>query len=87
MQVIYRPTVGSPVTVRGIFGLPYVLELGDAEAGVETRIPSVFLRLAGLPSDPMVDDPILTIGGTDYRVYERRPADFGSIMLGLRKVT
>lgn len=87
MQIIYRPSDGAPVTVSGIFDASYVLARGDAESGVEALVPAVFLKLADLPSDPEIDDPILTIAGITYRVRERRPAGFGKIVLALRRVT
>jgi hypothetical protein len=86
VPVTYRPKYGIPVPVTGIFDAQYILADTGADAGVETVGPAVFLQLADLPADPMLDDPLLTIGGTDYRVFERRPADFGSIVLALRKV-
>jgi hypothetical protein len=86
VPVIYQPAAGPAVPVTGIFDDPYLLTQGNAEAGVETRAPTVFLQLADLPTDPMTDDPILTIGDVDYRVFARRPAGLGSIVLDLRKV-
>ncbi|MES2170552.1 MAG: hypothetical protein V4479_07500 [Actinomycetota bacterium] len=95
--VIYRPQFGMPVAVVGIFDDSFKLAGGSGanEAGVEARVPTVFLQLADLPVDPDLDNPILTIGGiatgnvmvggTDYRVVERLPADFGSVVLALRK--
>jgi hypothetical protein len=95
--IIYRPQFGVPVAVVGIFDDSFKLAggSGTSEAGVEARVPTVFLQLADLPVDPDLDNPILTIGGvvtgnvmaggTDYRVVERLPADFGSVVLALRK--
>jgi hypothetical protein len=84
--VVYTPLAGAPVPVIGIFDDAYVLTQGDAESGVEARVPSIFLVLADLPTDPMIDEPTLTIAGVVYRVQERQPARFGSIRLMLRKV-
>lgn len=86
-SIVYRPQFGVPAAVTGIFDAMYVRAQGDGEAGVEALGPAVFLTLADLPTDPMVDDPILTIDGADYRVVERKPAEFGSIVLVLRLVT
>lgn len=86
MIITYQPASGPAVSVSVVFGEPYVLVQGGAEAGVETVAPTVFLRLEDLPIDPEIDDPILTISGVAYRVTERRPAGLGSIMLLLRKV-
>lgn len=87
VSVIYQPESGDPVMVSGIYDAMYVLAKGDAEAGVETLGPAVFLRLEDLPVDPEQDDPIITIGGAVYRVTERRPDDLGGIVLALRLVT
>lgn len=93
VPVIYRPKFGPAVAVTpsgapllGIFDDTFVLVQGSAEAGVEATLPTVNLILADLPTDPEVDDPTLTIGGVDYRVVKRAPADYGSIVLTLRKV-
>jgi len=85
--VTYQPAVGAPVEPVGIFDEAYVLAKGDAEAGVETLGPAVFLRLEDLPVDPELDEPTLTIRGVEYRVIERRPAGLGGIVLALRRVT
>lgn len=84
--VAYHPQAGPAVTVTGIFDEPFMLVQGGAEDGVETKVPTVFLRLADLPTDPEVDHPTLTIRGVTYRVWKRQPAGFGSIQLWLRKV-
>jgi len=86
VPIIYQPSFGAAVPVQGIFDDSFALAQGSAESGVEARVPTVFLVLADLPIDPEQDDPILTIDGDDYRVIERRPADFGSVVLALRKV-
>lgn len=85
--LIYAPAVGNAVPVTGIFDESFVLDKGGALAGVESVVPAVFLQLADLPVDPENDDPILTIRGRHYRVTERRPADFGSIVLALRQLS
>jgi len=82
--VVYRPAVGQPVEVTGIFDAQYVLAQGQAEAGVEALGPAVFLRLEDLPADPEQDEPTLTIGGLNYRVTERKPDGMGGIVLALR---
>lgn len=86
MQITYQPATGSPVVVSGIYDAQYVLAQGTEEAGVEVTAPAVFLRLASLPTDPEVDNPLLTIEGLAYRVAERRAAGLGSILLVLRRV-
>ena len=85
--IIYTPEGGAPVTVTGIYDSAFALAKGDAQAGVETQGPAVFLRFSDLPIDPELDDPILTIRATDYRVIERIPDGIGGIVLALRVVT
>lgn len=87
MDVIYKPAAGGAFPIKGIFDENYVLAKGGAEAGVETLGPAVFLRKIDLPTDPEVDEPILTIAGVDYRVTERRPDSLNGIVLALRRVT
>jgi hypothetical protein len=80
---------GSPtaheVVVTGIFDAAYVLQ-ADQTAGVCATAPAVFLQIADLPTDPELDDPILTIRGVDYRVDHPETAGMGSVVLILRKV-
>jgi hypothetical protein len=82
VTVTYQPEVGSAVLVQGMWNEGYVL-LDQGEAGVEQLGPSVFLRLEDLPTDPMVDTPILTIEGQDYQVRDRQPDGAGGIRLVL----
>jgi hypothetical protein len=84
--IVYTPEGGVGVPVSGVFDELYVLAKGDAEAGVETLGPAVFLRRDELPTDPEDDEPTLTIRGADYRVIERRPDGLGGIVLALRLV-
>lgn len=86
-QVIYQPAVGAAVTITGMFDAQYVLAQGDAETGVEVAGPAVFLRLNELPVDPALDEPILTIRGTNYNAKKRNPDGVGGILLTLRVVT
>jgi hypothetical protein len=83
--VIYAPATGAPVTVTGVFDSQFVLAKGDAHAGVETAGPAVFVRSSDLPTNPDLDDPILTIRSVTYRVIERMSDDMGGIILVLRR--
>lgn len=87
--ITYAPLVGAPADVVGMFDENYVLVKGDAEAGVETIGPAVFVRLEDLPEDPRDADadPTLTIRGVAYRATERRPDGVGGIVLALRRRT
>lgn len=86
MNLTYKPAAGAAVPVRGIFDANYELAKGSPEAGVSVRVPAVFLRKADLPSDPELDEPILTIAGIDYRVTEVQPDSLTGVVLILRKV-
>lgn len=85
MEILYKPASGPEVPVKVISASPYVRLQGDEPAGVEASLPSVYVKLASLPVDPELDDPILTIDGVAYRVTERKPAGLGAIRLMLRK--
>lgn len=88
VTVTYQPAAGAAVQVTGIFDAQYLLAKGDAEAGVGTLGPAVFLRLDDLPADPEDDEPTLTIGGIDYRtVGPPQPDGLGGVVLVLRTVT
>jgi hypothetical protein len=86
--MIYTPAIGAAaVIITGIYDSQFALAKGSANAGVETQGPAVFLRFSDLPTDPEIDDPILTIRGDRYRVIERIPDGIGGIVLALRVVT
>lgn len=87
MNLLYKPASGPAVPVRGIFDANYELAKGNAEAGVSVLAPAVFLRKADLPTDPELDDPILTISGKDYRVVEVQPDSLTGVVLVLKLVT
>lgn len=80
VDVVYAPAVGEPVIVDGLFDANFVL-IDEGHAGAEQRGPAVFLRLDELPADPDDDDPIITIGSTEYRVRERQRDSLGGIRL------
>lgn len=89
MQFSYQPIVGPPVLLDGIFDAQYVLSQGNAEAGVETLVPAVFLsrtEQAKLPVEPEFDEPTMVIHGVTYRVTNRIDAGLGAIVLVLRSV-
>ncbi len=78
--VLYAPTVGEPVEVRGIFDAAYI-KTDAGEAGMVSSGPAVFLRLSDLPSDPEDDEPTITIGGVAYRVREPQKDGAGGVLL------
>lgn len=86
VPVVYRPEFGEPVEVDGIFDAQFVL-VDAGEAGVESRVPAVFLRLEDLPTDPTLDrEPTITVGGVGYQVIGRRPDGAGGVLLLLHLV-
>ncbi len=86
VPVLYQSSVSRHVTIQGVFSAPYALAKGAAEAGVESSGPSVFLRVADLPTDIDHDEPVLGIDGSNYRVVERSPDGAGGITLHLRAI-
>jgi hypothetical protein len=79
--VQYRPTVGEPVDVAGIFDAAYVrAEVGDA--GVSSSQPAVFLRESDLPFNPDEDtDPTILVAGEAYVVREVKRDGMGGVVL------
>lgn len=81
VPVNYLPADGTPaVLVDGIFDASFVYVAQDS-SGVEQAGPVVWLRLDELPTDPMNDDPLLTIGEATYRIRERQVDSLGSVKL------
>lgn len=86
--VTYAPEVGAPVGVPGVFDESYVLAVtGDPGGpGVESARPAVFFRLADLPVDPDLDNPLITTsGGRQWRVTNRQKDGIGGVVLFLRE--
>lgn len=82
--VRYTTSAGLVVDVRGIFDAAHV-KADAGQAGVSTVGPAVFLSLSGLPSDPSVDEPTITVSGTVYGVREAQPDGHGGILLQLQR--
>lgn len=80
-SVVYRPGVGAPVTVAGVFDAAFSLvDLGDP--GVASVGPVVFLGRLELPSDPDTDrDARIEVAGVLYRIHEVRPSLDGVFLL------
>ena len=83
---VYTPDGGGPVPVTGMFDENYLFVEGDpAHGGVETLAPAVFVRRGDLPTDPELDDPVLTIRGVNYSVVECKPDSVGGMVFRLAK--
>lgn len=84
-SVTYTPSVGSPVTVQGLFDAPAVaVDVGHA--GVSTIGPRVALRLSDLPSDPSVDlTATITVGSTTYEIRDSQPDSKGFVVILLHE--
>lgn len=78
--VTYTPSVGAPVNVRGIFDSAYVL-VDAGEAGASSSGPAVFLKLAGLPSDPREDEAHITVNGKVYTIRETKPDGADGVLI------
>lgn len=87
MNLTYKPLSGPAVPVRGIFDANYELVEASSHGSVSTLAPAVFLRKADLPTDPELDEPILTIAGEDYRVVKVKPDSLTGVVLVLKLVT
>lgn len=86
VDVLYQAEDLDDVTVKGIFDENYRL-LDEGAGGVETFVPSVWIKTADLPGDPASDDVTVTIGATAYRVIRREMDRTGtSVRLFLMRV-
>ena len=88
VSVVYAPSVGSAVSVTGMFDEEYI----DAESGrgrVGTVTPSIVVRLEDLPDDPRLARPTLTREGVGYKLkgWSTDGVEGGSIRLILRRST
>lgn len=83
--VVYESSSGAAATVRGVFDAAYV-RMDAGQPGVSTSGPAVFLTLADLPSDPGIDDPVLTIDGSQYRAHEAKKDGKGGVLILLHEV-
>jgi hypothetical protein len=84
--VTYTPMVGSPVDVSAIFTAPHV-QVDVGQAGVSSVGPTVFLKLADLPSDPETDTgATITAGAVSYTIHEVQPDGLGGLFLLLHRV-
>ena len=79
VKVMYRPSLGDPVEVEGIFDEAYRLS-EEGEAGVETVTPAISFRLEDLPLHPNEDEPEIWMGDTVYSVRERQPDSMGGMI-------
>lgn len=86
VAVTYQPQGEDPVEVTGMFDERFVL-VDQGDAGVEQTAPAAFLMLEDLPVDPEDDEPLITIGGTEYRVRERQKDGMGGIRLLLHRAS
>lgn len=84
-SVTYAPTVGQPVTVKGVFDEAYERVDGFG-SGVSSSGPAVHVTLADLPSDPATDvEALITINGQSYKAREVKPDGMGGAMLLLHR--
>lgn len=82
--VQYKPRVGPPVTVPGLFEAAFVL-VDAGQAGVASSGPAVFLRAEDLPAGWEKDGATITANGVSYRVREARPDGQGAVVLLLHE--
>jgi len=87
VAVTYEPEGGVAVEVTGIFDAAHVLPATQGRAEIEQVGPVLWVRLEDLPVDPDIDEPTITIAGTDYKIRERQRDGAGSIRLLLHRVS
>ncbi len=84
-DITYAPSVGDPVTVRGIFDAAYV-KVDMQNAGVSSQGPAVWLSLSDLPSGALTDrGATITVDGVSYKRHESKPDGTGGIILLLHR--
>lgn len=79
VAIFYQSEVGEAVTIQGIFDEKFSLFTTKGEVVG----PAVFVRLEDVPMHPRDDDPVLTIGGYEYRVRAWEEDGFGGLRLVL----
>ncbi|AGC43260.1 hypothetical protein MYSTI_01929 [Myxococcus stipitatus DSM 14675] len=84
-DVRYVASNGAVADVRGIFDEAYV-KVEAGEVGYSSSGPAVFLRTAGLSSDPRTDDFRVVARGKTYKLREAMPDGMGGILLLLHWV-
>lgn len=76
VDVTYAPSVGSPVTIKGI--------IDEASFGIpDLAGPAVFIRSEDLPGDPELN-ALVTIAAKTYRVRAVEPEAQASGLGGIR---
>lgn len=84
--VRYTSGAGAVVDVSGIFDAAYVRQVAG-QPGVTSFGPAVFLRVAGLPSDPETDlTATITVEGVFYSIQEPKKDGLGGVVLQLNEV-
>lgn len=84
-DVTYTPSVGDPVTVKGVFSNGYIeVPLGNGVA-TATSGPTLGVKLDDLPVAPSQATRI-TIGGVTYRINHSEEDGQGGALLILSKV-
>ena len=78
-DITYTPSVGSPVSIKGIFDNQFV----DIEGIVSVK-PTLRISLADLASAPTKNDAV-TISSVTYSILESRVDGFGGTTLILQK--
>ena len=86
-QLIRYLSVLGSVDVEGIFDRRYMF-VPAGTAGVADYAPAVFLRLADLPSNPLVDASArIAVGGNEYVIVEPQVDETGGVLLILHRET
>jgi hypothetical protein len=78
-SIIYTPSVGSPISIQGIFEHAFV----DVE-GIVSLKATLRINLADLSASPDKGDQV-TVSGVVYRITESRVDAYGGTTLILQK--
>lgn len=78
-EIVYTPTVGDPVTIKGVFSNSWV----QIENFLSLQ-PVLRIKLTDLEASPLKGDEV-SIEEVDYRVNESRLDGFGGTTLILQK--
>lgn len=80
----YLPAVGSPVSIRGVFGSTHVEVNVGQVAPMSSLAPSLGIKLSDLPLRPKKGDRV-TVAGTTYRIIDSQEDGEGGALLILQR--
>lgn len=85
-EVTYNPSVGSPVTINGVFNRQFVEIDPNTGQAIATNQPNLLVRLADLSSAPTLADTV-TVNGVSYKVIDSQEDGEGGSLLLLHRAS